>query len=358
MADQGDTQKSLDYLEQAAHLQPDYLPIYLQESLLHLDAGDTEKAANAITKAQMHQPDNPEVRMATARLELQRGNPQAACELLEQLQANGWRHPYLHQLLGTAYQRTGRTAEASLELAKATGDKLFFNDPWQNAMLSLKRGFETQYTKALKQISEGHTREGIALLESLSQQGTQDVEVANALAAAYANDGRIDQAIEILRASARSHPKAEATHVNLSIMYAKKGQFEPALNHANYAVKLAPHLPAAYLQNARMLLKTGQSDEALEALDQAFSLGATQNKDRIMYGQVLLQSNRYEEARQQMKAATGADPESALAWAGLALAEANLGRRQLALDHLKRAQTLDPENVFVGQVQRILSRNQ
>ena len=118
-----------------------------------------------------------------------------------------------------------------------------------------------------------------------------------------------------------------------------------------------PHLPAAYLQAARIYLRSDQQSQAIEALDKAFSLGADQNSDRIMYGKVLLNNKRFEEARSQLRAATDSAPESAAAWAGLALAVINLGDEQKSRDYLKRAQMLRPNDPFVIQVQDILNRN-
>ena len=324
-AEQGQTKQSLSYLSQAEQLRPNYLPIYYQKAMINLDAGNPDVAGREIAKAQALDDKNLEVRMMRARMALQTGQPQLACDILEQLCADGADHPYIHQLLGTAYQRTGQPERARMELAQASGEKIRLNDPWKNEMLSLKRGFETQYTSALNYLSRGEVTQGIDILRALQEQGQQPVEIANALAAAYAATNRLNEAIEVLRTNARAHPDAGVTHINLSVMYSKQDRLQPALNHAEFAIKLMPHLPAAYLQAARIYLRSDQQSQAIEALDKAFSLGADQNSDRIMYGKVLLNNKRFEEARSQLRAATDSAPESAAAWAGLALAVINLG---------------------------------
>ncbi|MDG2054963.1 MAG: tetratricopeptide repeat protein [Phycisphaerales bacterium] len=356
-AEQGKTKQSLSYLSQAEHLRPDYLPIYYRKAMINLDAGNPDAAEREIAKAQALDDKNLEVRMMRARMALQTGQPQLARDILEQLCADGADHPYIHQLLGTAYQRTGQPERARMELAQASGEKIRLNDPWKKEMLSLKRGFETQYTGALNHLSRGEVTQGIDILRALQEEGQQPVEIANALAAAYAATNRLNEAIEVLRTNARAHPDAGVTHINLSVMYSKQDRLQPALNHAQFAIKLMPHLPAAYLQAARVYLRSDQQPQAIDALDRAFSLGADQNNDRIMYGQVLLTNGRFEEARSQLRAATDSAPESSTAWAGLALAVINLGDEQEGRDYLKRAQMLRPNDPFVIQVQDILNRN-
>lgn len=356
-AEQGQTQRSLSYLSQAEQLRPKYIPIYYRKAMINLDAGNPDAAGREIAKAQTLDEKNPEVRMIKARMALQTGQSQLACDILEQLCADGADHPYIHQLLGTAYQRTGQPERALIELARASGEKIGLNDPWQKEMLSLKRGFETQYTGALNHLSRGEVTQGIDILRALQEEGQQPVEIANALAAAYAAANRLDEAIEVLRTNARAHPDAGVTHINLSVMYSKQDRLQPALNHAQFAIKLMPHLPAAYLQAARIYLRNDQQSQAIDALDKAFSLGADQINDRIMYGQVLLNNGRFDEARSQLRAATDSAPESGTAWAGLALAAISLGDDQKGRDYLKRAQMLRPNDPFVIQVQDILTRN-
>ena len=94
----------------------------------------------------------------------------AAADLLERTLANNPGDRYAMQLLGTAYRRLGRVAEAEFALAVGESGEPAWPDPWTDEMLQFRRGFAVRLKDATQYFVAGRMAEAMALLQQLRQR--------------------------------------------------------------------------------------------------------------------------------------------------------------------------------------------
>jgi eukaryotic-like serine/threonine-protein kinase len=91
--------------------------------------------------------------------------------------------------------------------------------------------------------------------------------------------GNRDEAINILKAWAKTYPNDYIPHNNLAVNYNFSGQYEESLQEAREAVRLSPNNSTSQGNLVEAYMRLGRVDEAKQTLDQ--TLG--KNPDRTIY---------------------------------------------------------------------------
>ncbi|MEN3339048.1 MAG: hypothetical protein V7647_2724 [Acidobacteriota bacterium] len=197
----------------------------------------------------------------------------------------------VHASLGNVYQATGRTAEAIVELTRATELAPNSDDAYRRlgrAYLTSGHGDEAieAYKKALA-VNQYHWINSNSLGAAYLQLGRYDaavksfqkvIELApdnvngyNDLGAAYLRTGRSDEAIGAFKKALTLQPIPN-TYTNLGIAYANAERFPEAVGMFEKAVELQPNAEVFVGNLGDGYRWAGQRDKANSTYDRAIAL--------------------------------------------------------------------------------------
>src|ERR1043165_2505297 len=112
------------------------------------------------------------------------------------------------------------------------------------------------------------------------------------------NEGRYDEAMELLRDGLEVYPFAVELHVGLAYARLAREEFVWARNSFEEALALDPDHEDALTGFGETLLKFGQQDRALKTFDQVLNLGFREDHDLVLQmGRALFREGMIESAR-------------------------------------------------------------
>ncbi len=133
--------------------------------------------------------------------------------------------------------------------------------------------------------------------------------------------------------------------------YWREGRYETAVALAGYANQIYPDYARAWSYKGMAYKELGQMEEALESLQKAVAI------DRLDYpwshiniAMLLVDLERYDEALNAALRALEVLPEDAWGYAMLGRAHFGLGEYEDALIFLKKAATLNPDDLRIQQM--------
>jgi len=87
---------------------------------------------------------------------------------------------------------------------------------------------EDYYNQGMELFAEDRLEEAISAYQKALQQDPNYADALHALAMAYANQDKLDQAIEVGKRLVEVSPEDELAHTSLSIFYQRKGMIAEA----------------------------------------------------------------------------------------------------------------------------------
>ena len=283
-----------------------------------------------------------------ARAMLRQEQPQAAAELLQAL-TQSFPHPYVQQVLATAYLRLGQSAEAG-ELLTMLGERpqarLNWPDPISARKLAYVRGFSGQLKVAERLLKNGKGTEALAILTDLRSRES-DVSrfpdgrrLYNTMTFAYRVVDRRDLAESVLVEALETYPDFPMFHFTLAVLLAERGDNAGALDRLDLALTLDPTLLAAYDRKFDLLRSARRFDEALAVFDVRMSYGNVATQAYFDAGLVAGTLTRWMLAIGYFEQALVLDPEFARAELFLAHSLASAGKFDAADTALANAARL------------------
>jgi len=340
-AEQGELEAALEELARVVDLDAGYAPARWRRGDWLLELGRTDEAEQAYRAAVELDGQAVAPRVGMARVYMQRGQESYSVQVLQGLLGATPDHPYLHQLLGTAYRQLGRMDDARHELALAAQPRRpRWPDPWLDEIDRNKVGFAADFQRALALLGARRHAEAIPILERLRGEEPENVVLLSNLGAAYVDAGRVAEGLTTLQAALQIRPDYFSTHLNLSSVYERTGDLERALEHVELAIRSNPKLGAAYVKQGLLLARAERWEEALAALDSARRYDARTTASLIWAGRIRSRLGQWRAAAEDYSAAVEQAPGDLAAWLGLALASAEAGDAEGAGEALDRAERL------------------
>jgi len=321
-----DLEPATEALDRAVALDGNYLPARIRLARLLVRLDRTAEARSQFEQALALDGDNYEAWLGLGQLDLAAGRYEDARERLERARAIDAGQGELHHALAQVYLALGED-ERSRESAAAAGSlpvRVEMEDPRGERPLapagSLARNRlgrtledEGRLAEALEQYRQalvnnpdlagthlnlarvlaatGATDEAIVHYREASRLSPDNfgalVSLAGALdeagrrreaielyrlGTALANEGRLDEAIGVLREAARVRPDDAKTHVNLGIALAQRGALDAARESLLEALRLDPEDGEAHYNLGFLLATQGELPSAAEHLEQALRL--------------------------------------------------------------------------------------
>jgi len=347
----GDVSGALDAFERVIALDGSYAPAHWRRGLLLLDRGDLDAAQSAFERATRVDANDAAGFLGMARVHLQRGENERAVEVLEGLLSRRPGDRYALQLLGTAYQRLGRSQEARVALAVGAGGEPAWSDPWTNDLSSLQRGFAAELKEAGRRFLTGDLTTAIRLLEGLRQQKPNDLTLLNHLGAVYVAAGRTKEGLEVLEAALTQDPDHFETHLSLANAYLQSGDPQAALSHAERSIAANPASAKAHEAKGLALWRMRQNDRALASFSEALRQDPRNPMPRVWMGMIEGERGRLSRALAHFERAIEQNPTLADAFLGMAMVKLEQGEIEDGEATLARAATLDPQNPRLPAVQ-------
>jgi tetratricopeptide (TPR) repeat protein len=159
------------------------------------------------------------------------------------------------------------------------------------------------------------------------------------------NEGRYDEAIEMLKEGLTVYADALELHVGLG--YARLAREEYAWSRQSFEAALAvdPDHEDALAGLGEVLLKLGERAAALARFERVLELGFSEDLDIVLQmGRALFREGILEQARRLFGMALAAHPDSAEASACVGYAAHRLSAEEEALRWLRHALALDPQH--------------
>lgn len=340
----GEIEDGLRALERATALDDRYAPAHWRRGLWLLDLGRAEEAQAAFQRATELDPASPGGWVGLARVALHQQQASRAIEVLEHFLS---RHPgdrYALRLLGTAYQRSGRTGEAEYALAVGASGEPSWPDPWTEQLAEHRVGFAKTLKAATEGMMAGQFDRAIPLLEKLQRERPDDLSLLHQLGLSYVAVGRAADGVALLEQALARDPDNLETHLRLASAYINTNDPERALRHAERAVQLSPELGRAHEARGMALWRGNRPREALASFQQTIRFDPANANAHVWVGSILLDEGRDADAQAGFERALASNPTLADAYIGLGLVY--LRRRQLSTadEALTRAATLEPAN--------------
>jgi tetratricopeptide (TPR) repeat protein len=364
--EQGAPERAIERFEQALRLAPDYPPVHWRLGYLFLGRGELERAEAALQAALALAPEDAASVVGLARVRLQQQRFPEAVMLLEEHLLRLPRDGNARYLLGIAYRGAGRMEEAARVLGQGSGADPIRKDPWLEELFSQRRGYRTDFLRAVDLLNQGQIDPALHLLLELRERQPDDTLVHVQLHRAYRMKGELDKAIELLLEARAIDPLHEIIHLHLAGAYRERALgraggpdvpvLELALSSAQRACEVSPTYAAAHGLLGDVLTDLGRGEEAAEAYVQA----ATLDRDSIMWHQkasfALCRAGRFAQALPLLERLDTLEPESSRTLFFLGAALANTGRLEEARSKLERARSLAPGDESVRKALQDLDR--
>jgi len=169
------------------------------------------------------------------------------------------------------------------------------------------------------------------------------------------NEGRLAEAIRLLKTGLSAYPFAAELHVGLAYAHLAGEEYAWARRSFDDALQINPEHEDALVGLGEVLLKLGQVARALRCFETMLVLGFRDDHDLVLQaGRALFREGAFEAARRFFEVACESHANSAEARACLGYADHRLGRDADAIVHLRRALELDPHHgearIYLGNV--------
>ncbi len=279
----------------------------LAETLLAL--GRVDEAALQYQRVLDRNPDSALATVGLAKVANARGNDADAASLLERATKDPATRRAAHRLLINAYQRLGRTNEASRisqALAELPNDKP--SDPFLAQVEELQTGEQAWIDRADEWIKSGRPAEAAQLLEKAVQSYPKSDRAMFHLGRARLRLGNLAGAETMLVQAVALAPSSVEAQMELGIVRLRRGRTKEALPCFRAAIQAKPNLAEAWYNLALSLGTDAGRQDSITAFREAIRL----------------------------------KPGLIEAYLGLAVALRADGQNQAAADELRRALALQP----------------
>jgi tetratricopeptide (TPR) repeat protein len=199
--------------------------------------------------------------------------------------------------------------------------------------------------KALQSINAGRPQEAIGPLKDYVKADATSAPARELLGAAYALDGKLDQALVELREAIRLNPKQATAYTKIADVLLAQGKRDAALSMLLKAVEIAPNDRLPHQRLGLLYESAGKTADAVRHYERGIRgspaeyLGVKLNLARLYNA-----GGHYAKTKELLDAAGPATQRSADALVLLGTADLALGRVDDALRRFESARRLEPKD--------------
>jgi tetratricopeptide (TPR) repeat protein len=162
------------------------------------------------------------------------------------------------------------------------------------------------------------TKAALQVARELGERFPDEPQVLSELAKTFAEDGQMDQAIQVaqraLRTKGSTDPlnqrDAALLHYQLGTLLSQAGQLDQAIHHLVQAIQANPEFIDPYLELGRVHQGRRQHNQALSTFTQAIAAAPNDARPYYHAGMALKENKDYVEAEKMLRRACELDPEN------------------------------------------------
>jgi tetratricopeptide (TPR) repeat protein len=199
--------------------------------------------------------------------------------------------------------------------------------------------------KALQAINAGRARDAIGPLQAYIKDHPSSAAAHELLGAAYALEGKLDEALVALRKAIATNPRQSSAYTKIADILLTRGKGEEALPMLLKAVEISPHDRLPHQRLGLLYERSGKTAEAIAHYQRGIAgtpadyLGVKLNLARLYNA-----TGQYARTRELLEAAGKTTEGNADALLLLGTADLALGRTDEALRRYDAAARLEPND--------------
>jgi tetratricopeptide (TPR) repeat protein len=239
---------------------------------------------------------------------------------------------------------------------------------------------QARLTAAIAEHRAGKLTEAEMAYRGILADEPDNPDALHLLGALKQQSGKADEAISLVRQAIARKPQSGLYHNTLGIAYAATQAFDWAVEAFTKAIELAPKYPDPHLHLGNLMRLRGRKEEAAGHFERAIALKPEFIEAHNNLGTLLIDMEQWKRAEGHLMTAAGLRPKSSeiainlavarraidskaaiagleqvlkaqpnhpAALTNLGAAYADLGERDLAVDHLRKAVAAAPDNVQI-----------
>jgi Flp pilus assembly protein TadD len=221
-----------------------------------------------------------------------------ALKMIEQLKTAGLGMPHLNQIIGAFYKKLGNSDEAIRQY---------------EAGIQVEPKEKNYYRKRIAEtlISEGKSRDGRRLIESVLKDDPKDAEARLLYGSIFLQAGEFESAAKELQAAVQGDLRNPVARYSLGSALEGQGQLALAIAEVQQAMQLDPNYLDARLKLAQLQILVDQNEGALKTTQNIFEdLDARNVRAKLLRSVALRNLDRLDEARAEMQSALKQQPNS------------------------------------------------
>ena len=194
----------------------------------------------------------------------------------------------------------------------------------------------------IQSLEDGHPDKAITMFRTATQRAPHEPACWLRLADGLRTQHKYDEAIACFDVCQTLLPTWEFVPFQRGVCRLEKGEFRKAIRDFTIALELRPGFANTMLNRAIANHSLGRPLQALRDLDRVVSAPSRDPRSFLLRSRVLLQLGRKEAALDDLRRARTLQPDDASGWNELGLAEL-AAEPKLALQHFQQALELDPD---------------
>jgi tetratricopeptide (TPR) repeat protein len=293
----GEFEEAAGYFEQSLSLEPDDLAALVVLGDLYFEQDEFSRAEALFLRAlALGEPSAP-ARFGLGQVYAAQGENQQATEHFEAALALVPAAQRIHYHLGVIHGRLGDREKAEAHMARQGPGIPLPPDPLMDEVLALKNAAKRR-TPGSEAFKAGRLDDALEELRAAEAADPEDPVIQLGLGTVLATQGELEQAEAHLRKALELNPDrlmARTAHLNLGNMFMARGLPAEAAEHYRTVIGLDPETEDARL--AQALIALGRPDEAEPHYRTSLAGGTLPPTTYVELATALSQAGRFEAAR-------------------------------------------------------------
>ena len=305
-----------------------------QMGIMLLDASRPDEALGHLEAARAGLGNDPVLLSLIMQAQVDRGEPALAISLAQQHRlTESSIAPYVHQLLGQAYEILGETESAQQSMALAGGGRPAMADSWMQEVAGLQAGLPALKARINATMRAGKWTQALTMLDRLAVYEVPSRDVQLLKATCLAQSGAPEEAAYIVEPLLAESPddmqlSLAMANIRLEIAARRKDltQAEAALATAEAIIATSPENMAAHAVAMRALELLGRPNEAIAACRAAWRVNPQQPRALQLAAVLIAREELWKENEDLLRALWTGRPDHPAAGSMLVLSLVEQGR--------------------------------
>lgn len=339
-------EESLEELNEALKIRPDYAPALIQRGEVLFELGRVDESSEALESVLADTPNSASALYALARVKNAQGDLEASADLYRRAARVLPTFGAAYFGLGTAQQGMGNDAEAERNFELAAPRMGMANepqeDPLQNEMLDMRTGPLNRVKLAEQKIYQAKWGDAATLLNEVLERDPNNLDglLTSLFLGASTGEIPMDQMETYFQRARQVAPQNPDIYMYYATALANSNRASEAIPWLNKSIELDPNYAEAHTLLASILEQQNRNSQAIEHYRLALEAKPYHRPARLHLTKLLLNMGRYKEAIPELqKALEVDDQDTAMVMVSLGYAYASTGDVGKAQEYFRHAQS-------------------